>query len=216
MRLSPSAVALALTLALGAVAASAEDDALRAAHEAVRAALLERATLPARPPSLPDGATMMEPRVRADEARRARSGAQAHERAVRRGEQHRARHMDRDGTADGPRSAGCRTGTPRATATRRRGRCGRARCTAAWTAGTRTVARTVARTWAGDERRRRLACGGARSALTLGAPDGGAEAHLLAGAAHFRAARYAEALVEFRVAERLESARPPPTRARRS
>jgi tetratricopeptide (TPR) repeat protein len=40
-------------------------------------------------------------------------------------------------------------------------------------------------------------------ALALGAPDGGAEAHLLAGAAHFREARFAEALVEFRVAERL-------------
>jgi tetratricopeptide (TPR) repeat protein len=39
--------------------------------------------------------------------------------------------------------------------------------------------------------------------LALGAPNGGAEAHLVAGAAHFRAARYAEALVEFRVAERL-------------
>ncbi len=39
-------------------------------------------------------------------------------------------------------------------------------------------------------------------ALALGA-DAGAEAHLLAGAAHFREARYAEALVEFRVAEKL-------------
>jgi hypothetical protein len=103
MRLSPSAFALAFTLALPA-AASAEDDALRTAHEAVRAALLERATLPARPPSLPDGATMMEPDVRAEHARRAEAEREAHERAVRRGEQHRARHMDGDhGADDGPR-----------------------------------------------------------------------------------------------------------------
>ncbi|HSD19703.1 MAG TPA: hypothetical protein VLC54_06690 [Anaeromyxobacter sp.] len=108
MRFSPSAFALAFTLALPA-AASAEDDALRTAHEAVRAALLERATLPARPPSLPDGATMMEPR--AEHARRAEAEREAHERAVRHGEQQRARHMDRGhGTADGPRSGGMQDG----------------------------------------------------------------------------------------------------------
>jgi hypothetical protein len=39
-------------------------------------------------------------------------------------------------------------------------------------------------------------------ALAL-AGAGGPEAHLLAGAAHFREARYSDALVEFRVAERL-------------
>lgn len=40
-------------------------------------------------------------------------------------------------------------------------------------------------------------------ALALAARGDGPEAHLLAGAAHFREARYADALVEFRVAERL-------------
>lgn len=40
--------------------------------------------------------------------------------------------------------------------------------------------------------------------LAAGGADGGA--HLLAGAGHFRAGRYAEALVEFRVAERLGDA----------
>ncbi len=39
--------------------------------------------------------------------------------------------------------------------------------------------------------------------VAVGAPDGGAQSHLLAGAAHFRAERYEAALVEFRVAERL-------------
>jgi hypothetical protein len=105
MRLSSPA--LALTLALGPAAVAAEDDALRSAHEAVRTALLEHATLPTRPPSLPDGATMTDPRVRADHARRAEAEREAHERAVRRGEQHRAHHMDRDhGSAEGPRRGG--------------------------------------------------------------------------------------------------------------
>jgi hypothetical protein len=44
---------------------------------------------------------------------------------------------------------------------------------------------------------------GVALALALGAAGSGAESHLLAGAAHFREARYADALVEFRVAERL-------------
>ncbi|WP_242342432.1 tetratricopeptide repeat protein [Anaeromyxobacter terrae] len=39
--------------------------------------------------------------------------------------------------------------------------------------------------------------------VAAGATEGGAEPHLLAGAAHFRAERYDAALVEFRVAERL-------------
>ncbi|WP_242337381.1 MULTISPECIES: hypothetical protein [Anaeromyxobacter] len=39
--------------------------------------------------------------------------------------------------------------------------------------------------------------------VAANAPAGGAESHLLAGAAHFRAERYDAALVEFRVAEKL-------------
>lgn len=109
MRLS--SLALALTLVLGPAAAHAEDDALRSAHAAVRTALLEHATLPSRPPSMPDGGTMTEPRVRADHARRAEAEREAHERAVRRGEQHRARHVDRDhGTAESPRRGGMQGG----------------------------------------------------------------------------------------------------------
>ena len=203
MRFSPSAFALAFTLALPA-AAPAEDDALRTAHEAVRAALLERATLPARPPSLPDGATMMEPDVRAEHARRAEAEREAHERAVRRGEQHRARHMDGDhGADDGPRG-GMQSGDsagrlPRgrgdgadARDARRHGRRAHGRWHGRWPSHGREMSGGVA-----------LHALALALALALGAPDGGAEAHLLAGAAHFRAARYAEALVEFRVAERL-------------
>ncbi|HET9554784.1 MAG TPA: hypothetical protein VFP50_17585, partial [Anaeromyxobacteraceae bacterium] len=42
--------------------------------------------------------------------------------------------------------------------------------------------------------------------LTLSAGGAGVDEHLLAGARHFREARYAEALVEFRVAQKLGAA----------
>jgi tetratricopeptide (TPR) repeat protein len=41
------------------------------------------------------------------------------------------------------------------------------------------------------------------AALALGSPPSGADGHLLAGARHFREGRFAEALVEFKVARRL-------------
>jgi hypothetical protein len=106
MRLSPL-VAFALAIAVAPRARSADDDARRAAHEAVRSALLERATLPTRPPTLPVGTTM-EPGARAERARRAEAEQRsAHERAVRRGEQHRARHVDGDhDPGDGPHHGG--------------------------------------------------------------------------------------------------------------
>lgn len=110
MRLFPIA-ALAFTLALAPGAASAEDEARRAAHEAVRAALLERASLPARPPELPQAGTALEPGRRAEHARRADAEQRAaHERAVRRGEQHRARHVEREEGTAGGHQRGARDG----------------------------------------------------------------------------------------------------------
>lgn len=109
MRLS--LVAFALSVALTPRPGSADDDARRAAHEAVRAALLERATLPTRPPTLPHQEVgTMEPSARAERARRAEAEQRAaHERAVRRGEQHRARHVDGDhDPGEGPHHGGMR------------------------------------------------------------------------------------------------------------
>ncbi len=113
-----SLAALALAAALP-VAAFAEDDALRpagdpamrAAHEVVREALLERATLPARPPALP-GAEMMDAGARADRARRDEAEHAAHDRAATRGEQQRSRHAgsDRGHGADGGHRGGMHPG----------------------------------------------------------------------------------------------------------
>ncbi|WP_242342431.1 hypothetical protein [Anaeromyxobacter terrae] len=113
-----SLAVLALAAALP-VAALAEDDvtrsggdrAMRAAHEVVREALLERATLPARPPALPDG-EMMESGARADRARRDEAERAAHDRAARHGEQQRARHAggDRDHGAAGGHRGGMHPG----------------------------------------------------------------------------------------------------------
>lgn len=104
-------VALAASLALGPCTAAPDDDSRREAHEAVRAALMERATLPAIPPSLPEAGRAMDAATRADRARRAEAEQRAaHERAVRRGEQHRARHGDRDHAGEDPRRAGMHDG----------------------------------------------------------------------------------------------------------
>ncbi|WP_242337383.1 MULTISPECIES: hypothetical protein [Anaeromyxobacter] len=110
MRQAPLA-ALALAAALGPLAASADDETMRAAHEAVREALLERASLPERPPSLPDG-DLMAPGARAERERREEASRAAHDRAARHGEQQRARHVgrDRDHGADAGHRSGMHPG----------------------------------------------------------------------------------------------------------
>lgn len=110
MRLAP-ALALASSLALAPGPAAPDEDARRDAHEAVRSALLERATLPTSPPDLPGAGNAMGPGAASEHARRMEAEQRAaHERAVRRGEQHRTRHVDGDHAGDGPRRAGMHDG----------------------------------------------------------------------------------------------------------
>ena len=215
MRLSP--LALALTLALAPAAASAEDDAMRAAHEAVRAALLERATLPARPPSLPDGATMMEPEsAPTTPAAPRRSARRTNGRSVAASSTARVTWTGTTAPSRARAAAGCRAETPA-------GECGEA----ARAVRTREMhggmdgGHTGGGTDGGPHGRE-MSGGVALHpialalALALGAPDGGAEAP--SSRARRTSGRRATPRRSWSSASPSgsESARPPPTRARRS